>query len=207
MGLFDDEKAKLFDEATVRDKLACYLPGSLELRVGRHQIGDGPVILIEIAAHPDGAAVFTADGAFEHKGKQQLAFRRGEFFVRHGTKSELPNQADVHELGQIAVARERLWLDVLLRVQDAVAEAGRVAEAEGGRDPQKPVVGFDMFSRWPTARSQLGGCLAALERAGGPRLPACEELAYGSTISYYGQAMSAVFSAMNEVAGALAQSR
>jgi hypothetical protein len=203
--LFDDTKSGLFDEAALRDKLGRYLPGSVELRVGRHEIDGRPVVLIEVGAHRDGAVVFTADGNYEQNGKQQTAFRKGEFFVRHGTKSELPNQDDIRQLGLMAVERERLWIDQLHRVQEAVYEIGRVAEAEAGGEPHRRVVGFGIVSRLPTARQRLAGCLAALAQTGGPPLSACEELANGSTVLFYGQALGAVFSATEEVTRALRQ--
>jgi len=205
--LLDETKASLFDEATLRDKLGRYLPASVGFRVGRHQVGDALVVLIEVGAHPDGAAVFTADGTYEQNSKPQTAFRKGEFFVRHGTRSELPAQEDVRQIGRMAVERERLWLDQLHRVQEAVLEIGRVAETEAGGDPNARVVGYGMYSRMPTLRRNLAAYLAGLARAGGPPLPACEELANGSTIIFYTQAVSSVFSAVNEIAWVMEQQR
>lgn len=59
--------------------------------------------------HPDGAAVFAADGAFEHEAKTRIAFRKGELLVRHGSKSERPNQGVITRLRTEAIEQTRLW--------------------------------------------------------------------------------------------------
>lgn len=116
-GLLDERKAGLFDEAKVRDKLSRYLPATLDLRVGCHQVDAGWAVLIHVGAHPDGAVVFIGDGTYDEKGSSRTAFRKGEFFVRHGTKSERPTQDDVSEIGRSAVEKARLWLAELHRPQ------------------------------------------------------------------------------------------
>ncbi len=120
-GMVDERKAQQFDEATLRDKLSRYLPPSLELRVGRHQLESRWVVLIHVEAHPDGAVVFSGDGTYDHDGKSRTAFRTGEVFVRHGTKSERPTQQDIARLARAAVDRARLWLEELHRVEEAVS--------------------------------------------------------------------------------------
>jgi schlafen family protein len=199
-GMLDEPKVGHFDEANLQNLLGRYLPLSVDLRVGRHQLDGQWVVLIQIEAHPDGAVVFTANGAFERKGKQQTAFRAGEFFVRHGTKSELPNQDDIKRLVRAAVEHERLWIDELHRVEEAVSEIGRVAEAEAGGEPTARIAGYGFVSRLPTARKRLAGRLAALAHTGGPELPQSQELALGSTLIFYNQVVSAVFMAVDEIA-------
>lgn len=90
-GRMDARMAARFDDATVRDKLARYLP-DVDLHVGKHEDSGGYTVVMAVMPHPDGAVVFAADGAFEHRGKQTVAFRKGELFVRHGSKSERPTQ-------------------------------------------------------------------------------------------------------------------
>jgi hypothetical protein len=202
-GRVGDAQAKLFDEAVLRDKLGKYLPASVELRAGLHQIGDSWAAVIHVAAHPDGAAVFIADGTFEENGKTKTAFRVGEFFVRHGSKSERPTQDDIKRLREVAVERKGLWLTQMQRVEDAVAEVGNVASAEALQSSDGRIAGYGVVSRIPTARRRLGAALAALAQTGGPLLPECQELAMGSTLIFYNQVVSSVFQATDEIARTL----
>jgi hypothetical protein len=196
----DARKAKLFDDASLRDKLGKYLPGSVDLRTGRHLSGETWAVVIHVPRHPDGAAVFIAEGTFEENGRPITAFRAGEFFVRHGSKSERPTQEDIARLRRDAVEDTRQWLQQIQRVEDAVAEIGRVANEEAPSSRDGRLAGFGVVSRVPTARRRLGAALAALAQTGGPSLPGCEELARGSTLIFFDQVVSAVYSATDEIA-------
>jgi hypothetical protein len=201
--MLDASRASQFDEANLKNVLGRYLPTSLALRVGMHEVDGQFIVLIQVGTDPDGAVIFLADGAFEDKqGKQQTAFRRGEFFVRHGTKSERPEQNDLKELVHRAVERERLWLNELHRVEEAVSEVSRVNEDEWDGDPNAIIGGFGIVTRLPTARRKLAGRLAALASVGGPDLPACRDLASGSTLVYRSGVVGQVFNAMDEIARA-----
>jgi hypothetical protein len=201
--MLDERKACLFDEATLHDKLDRYLPPSLELRVGRHQLDSQWVVLIRIEPHPDGAVAFAADGTFEHEGKPVTAFRKGEIFVRHGTSSERPTQLDVQQIAKTAVTRAKLWLDQLRAVEDAVSAISDVVheEAKGSLDGRLVSVGPP--TRLPTARTRLAGRLAALQQLEGPALPQCADLAESSHFVFYSQVHGSVFLAMHEISRAL----
>jgi hypothetical protein len=199
----DTRKAKLFDDASLRDKLGRYLPASVDLRTGRHLLAEGWAVVIHIASHPDCAAVFIADGTFEENGRPATAFRAGEFFVRHGSKSERPTQEDIARLRREAVEGKRLWLEQMQRVEDAVAGIGRIASEEAQYSSDGRLAGYGVASRIPTARRRLGAALAALAQTNGPSLPQCEELARGSTLIFFNQVVSAIFSATDEIARTL----
>jgi hypothetical protein len=203
-GNLTEEHARQFDDATLRDKLARYLP-SVDLRVGRHTLDSKRVVLICVEAHPDGAVVFAADGAYEYGGKQQVAFRAGEMFVRHGSKSERPNQADITRIARAAIERARLWLEEIAQVEQAISEIGVAARAEAQAYPDGRMGGFGRDTGIPTMRRRLASRLAALESVGGPELPECRALAESSHFVFYNQVIGAVFSAMDEIARAAEQ--
>lgn len=105
VGLSPDQ-ARLFDEATLSAKLAKYLPPGFHVRSALHDLGDADtpqvVAVVWVQPHPDGWCVFTRNGDYPEAGKVKTAFRVGEVYARHGTRSEPWQQAD------IAVARTRL---------------------------------------------------------------------------------------------------
>jgi hypothetical protein len=112
----DVDHLKLFDTATVHDKLAKYLPKRSEIRVAVHQHQGQSFALIYVAPHPDGFCLFEQDDAYPDGKEQKVVFRRGDVFARHGTKSERWSQDD------IAMIKQRLQGDAD-RGRDQRAEA------------------------------------------------------------------------------------
>lgn len=92
------DQVRLFDEAVVRDKLDKYLGTGYDVRSAVHttETGDDPkeVAIVWVAPHPDGCNVFCANGDYTENGKPKSAFRAGDVYARHGSKSEPWNQAD-----------------------------------------------------------------------------------------------------------------
>jgi hypothetical protein len=152
-GQLDARKLRLFDDATLRDKLAKYLP-SVELRSSQHQLGAQSVALVGVAAHPDCAVVFAADGSYEHHGATQSAFRRGDVFVRHGSKSERPVQTDIARIRSTAIERARLWQNEVPLVEQAILELRQTAEAEQARYADNRI-GIYRPTTVPTLRKRL----------------------------------------------------
>lgn len=199
--MLSGDRAARFDEANLRNVLSQYLPSSIDLRVSIHEVGARPVVLIQVGEHPDGAVVFLADGAYEDKQhKTRFAFRKGEFFVRHGTKSELPAQDDIGLIARHAVERERLWLTELRGLEEAISAIGDVNDAEWFGDPNARVGALGVPTRLPTARAQLAGRLASFSRLGGPDMPHCQELATGTKLIYRSGVFGLVYNAMAEIA-------
>ena len=68
---------ELFDPAKLHAKVARYIAGQFELRVGIHQHQDQTFVLIYVAPHPDGLCVFERDGSYPDPvtGKPCLVFR------------------------------------------------------------------------------------------------------------------------------------
>ncbi len=98
---------RYFNEATLSGKLARYLPVGCGIRSAIHDLGvDGSrqqIVLVWVAPHPDGWAVFHTDGSYTNgRGRPHLAFRAGDVYARHGTSSRPWQQVD------IADARRRL---------------------------------------------------------------------------------------------------
>ncbi len=92
---FTAELAALFDEATLRLKLARYLPESVVVRCAIHALDGRSFVVVHVARHPDGLVPFQADGEYEVHGRKKCAFRRGQIYVRHGTSSEPCSLEDV----------------------------------------------------------------------------------------------------------------
>ena len=100
-------QAAHFDEATLAAKLASYLPAGFAVRSAVHAVDDstGPkaVAVVWVAPHPDGWSILIRNGDYvDVYGKAKVAFRAGDVYARHGSRSEPWPQAD------IAAARARL---------------------------------------------------------------------------------------------------
>lgn len=107
-GRFTEAQAKLFDEATLRAKLAKWIPEPFELKVGVHQHGANLFAVLYVGPNPKGCCIFQADGQYTKNGKQVVAFRAGDIFVRHGTASERVQQ---HDLDRIFTRAEQIWAE------------------------------------------------------------------------------------------------
>jgi hypothetical protein len=95
------------------------------------------------------------------------------------------------------------WLGDLHRVEESVAAISEVVDAEMRESSDGRLAQLFQPTRLPTVRRQLAGRLAQLERAGGPELPQCRELAEGNSYVFYQQVMAGVFAATDEIAHAL----
>lgn len=104
-------QASLFDQATLSAKIAKYLPSGVDVRSGVHELDDGTgpraVALVWVGPHPDGWCVFTRNGDYTEAGKTKIAFRVGEVYARHGTRSEPWNQTDIAAARSALVARAK----------------------------------------------------------------------------------------------------
>lgn len=109
-GALSAEQAKLFDEATLRPKLAKYLD-SPRLRTAIHWIEGKCAVVLHIAPAVGGWCVFRANGEYEdQRGKKVVAFRVGDVFVRHGTSSERWTDTDLQRLiNQVVERRKDQW--------------------------------------------------------------------------------------------------
>jgi hypothetical protein len=106
------------DPAALHAKVAKYIDGPFELRVGTNSYQGQMFILIYVAPHPDGLCVFERDGSYQDPvaGKPRLVFQAGQVFARQGTSSEPWKQPD------IATIKRRLAADAD-RGRDQGAEA------------------------------------------------------------------------------------
>lgn len=170
---------------------------------GRHERGEGPLVVIAVMPHRDGAAVFAADGAFGHNGKQTVAFRRGEIFVRHGSKSERPTQRDIERLRSDVVEQARLWVERLDKVADLVVEIGQIIDRERPTHPDGRLFRLHEPTQIPTARERLKTALGLLEHSGGPDLPTVRRLAEEAHYVYANPMMGDVYAASAEIAFAV----
>lgn len=126
-------QAALFDQATLSAKVAKYLP-SVVLRSAVHDLkaDAGPLRLavVWVGAHPDGWAVFTRNGDYVENGKTKIAFRAGDVYARHGTRSEPWHQSDIAAARANLVSRAKdAWRaehaeETRLALQAALVGAG-----------------------------------------------------------------------------------
>jgi hypothetical protein len=197
-----EDQATLFDDATLRDKLSRYLPNDLEIHVGRHELGGDWFVIIGVAAHRDGVVVFCGDGTFEERERPRTAFRKGEIFVRHGSKTERPNQDDIRALRD-ADSNEQAWLRQVETVADIVVEIGKLVEEERPARPDGRITHIGQPTRIPTMRARLRTSLETLARLGGPELPSARELADSSSYVFLDQLLGAVYVASAEISSVL----
>ncbi len=100
----------LFDEATLSAKIGRYLAPGFEIRSAVHYLDDGsgprPVALVWVAPHPDGWCIFTRNGDYtDSSGTARTAFRAGDVYARHGSRSEPWAQTDIAAARSLLVAR------------------------------------------------------------------------------------------------------
>jgi hypothetical protein len=107
-GRFTEDQAKLFDEATLRAKLAKWIPEPFDLKVGVHHHGGNLLAVVYIGPNPKRCCIFKADGQYLKNGKQVTAFRACDIFIRHGTASE---RAQQHDLDRIFARAEQVWAE------------------------------------------------------------------------------------------------
>lgn len=204
-GRLTEAMSALFDDAIVRDKLARYLP-DLNLHVGRHVFEGGLVVLIAVMPHSDGAAVFAADGTFDHAGKPKTVFRKGDIFVRHGSKSERPTQSDLRRLRAEAIQGAQMWAEHLERLADLVGGLAEIIERERTSHPDGRLMRLGVPTQIPTARERLKTTLALVARTNGPHLPVTRRLAETSHYVFASQMLGDIYDASAEIAAA-AESR
>lgn len=129
-GELTDDEATLFDEATLRSKLERYLSG-FDIRTKRFAVEAKNVVLICVRPHPGGWAVLLRDGTYSGQGgKQEFAFRTGDVYARHGSRSERWVQDDVERIRQDIRTQERETAKLELRDEFAGLMAqGSAAQA------------------------------------------------------------------------------
>jgi hypothetical protein len=87
---------ELFDSARLHAKLAKFVAKPFEVRSATHQYQGQSYAVLYFPPHPDGFCIFERDGSYvDGRGQQQVVFRSGEVFARHGTSSERWQQTDV----------------------------------------------------------------------------------------------------------------
>ncbi len=96
-----------FDEARLRGQVRRYLP-DVDLRCAVHDIDGLTLAVIWIGPHPDGFAIFAADGHYQaENGRQIPVFREGEVCIRRGSSSVRVGYRDMVRLRQRFVEQER----------------------------------------------------------------------------------------------------
>ncbi|RKI51416.1 hypothetical protein D7X55_34075 [Corallococcus sp. AB049A] len=109
-GTFSEDKARLFDEATLRAKLQKYIPDPIDLRCATHRINDSWITLVHVAPRQDGFCIFKADGNYSESGRTKTAFYAGQIYARHGSSSENWGQADIQRvIANIVALKKAEW--------------------------------------------------------------------------------------------------
>lgn len=106
--------SQVIDEATVRAQVAGYTAASIPLFVDNKVEDDGKRYVV-ITVLPVAGTIAVMETVGNRPGKG-AAFRAGDVLVRHGSASEVWNQADVDFLLRRALEhRKELWLGELRR--------------------------------------------------------------------------------------------
>jgi len=129
-GLLSAEQVAQLDESRLRKRLEKFIPEGFEIRVANHEIGGTLVALIHVSPHPDGLVVMKADGVYLEGGKERVAFREGDIFIRRGTESRRLGQAELRR--HLADLRRRVEEEAraeALRSVAPVIEQSQQAEA------------------------------------------------------------------------------
>lgn len=135
-----------FDEANLVPQLRKYLPEGLTVRSRVTTWKEHTVVVIFIAPHPHGYAVFHTDGKYtKPNGKEEIVFRAGEVFWRDGTRSVRIAQAGMEQIiaRRIAAAKGE-WIEEqqeLRRREREELEAGHA-----GRELAKAPLGTLHFA-------------------------------------------------------------
>ena len=193
----DVEQLELFDPATLHGKLARYLPKRSEVRPAVHRYEGQSYVLLWVVPHPDGFCIFERDGTYPDGKREKIAFRAGEVYARHGTRSERWIQDDIQVIKQrlradadrgrgqqeaaLRLLREvprrlggsGVWLAVAVVPQYLVTEVPMIspdAAQQFVRDwqyAQAPIEGFGLSD---AAYRQIGGVVIP-DPGGGRGLP------------------------------------
>lgn len=135
-GQVTEAHASLLDEARLRGKLAKYLPEPVQIATRTVEIDGERVVVIHVAPHPSGFAVFKADGNYMRNEKPATEFRAGDVFIRRGTSSERCRQEDWEGvIERIVVRRKETWRAELreeLTHLGVGVEAQRLAQGPAG---------------------------------------------------------------------------
>lgn len=130
-GLVTKPHGSLFDEARLRSKLTKWIPEPLELLSAVHEIDGNLMVIVYVGPNPAGFVVMADDGRYDND--RPLVFRRGDVFVRHGTASEIWNQADIERIIGRRVAREKeAWRSELAEDIRHLGVASGASQVAGG---------------------------------------------------------------------------
>lgn len=107
-----DAMVESLDEAKLRNKLKKYIQEPFDVAVSYAAINDVNHVLIECgSAYEGGFVVFQTIGQYQENGRDKVAFRQGEVFVRHGSASERWQQHDIKRIIESEISkRKNEWL-------------------------------------------------------------------------------------------------
>jgi hypothetical protein len=118
----------LFDSARLDDKVNSFV----EPRVGgiKSSVLDADFLLVEVEKSPNPPHVFKKEGNYhDSQGKQRSAFRVGDIFARHSSKTERANRSDFDRWFE--ENRKRLFENVRMVFEAGPAAHVQVTEREG----------------------------------------------------------------------------
>lgn len=123
------EHLPLFDSARLDDKVNSFV----EPRIGQIEssVLTEAFLLVEVGQSANPPHVFKKEGNFhDAQGKQRSAFRLGDSFVRHSSKTERANRSDFDRWFE--ENRKRLFENVRMVFEAGPAAHVQVTEGEGG---------------------------------------------------------------------------
>ena len=122
------EHLPLFDSARLDDKVNSFVePRVCGIKSG---VLDAEFLLVEVEKSPNPPHVFKREGNFhDAQGKQRSAFRAGDIFARHSSKTERANRGDFDRWFE--ENRKRLFENVRMVFEASPTAQIKMAEHEG----------------------------------------------------------------------------
>lgn len=142
-GEMDDCDPQLFDSANLVPKLAQFLSEPLTIHSRVAEWKGHTVVILYVAPHPEGYAVFKAVGQYPKPGgrnEMKVVFREGEVFWRDGTRSARISQHGLREVIERRIAAAKT--DWMLEQQEMRQRERQEIEAGyAGRELAKAPLG------------------------------------------------------------------
>ncbi|MGB2875117.1 MAG: hypothetical protein WBB76_06535 [Gaiellaceae bacterium] len=147
-GEMDDCNAQLFDSANLVPQLAQFLPEPLTIQSRVTEWKGHTVVILFIAPHPEGCAVFKGVGQYPKpggkKGEMKVVFREGEIFWRDGTRSVRISQQGLREVIARRVAAVKAeWMEEQQELRERERE--EIEAGYAGRELAKAPLGTMNF--------------------------------------------------------------
>jgi hypothetical protein len=145
-GEMDDADLRLFDQASLQQKMLRYMDRPLDVRsnvverANPGEEGKHRVIVIFVGPNPAGCAFFSCEGTYEKPdGNTKTVFQKGDVFWRDGTRSTRLDQEGFEEIIERRIQRsKREWIAEQQEIRQQERE-DRVSAQQGRQMAEGPL--------------------------------------------------------------------